>query len=59
MGPDEVSSAEDPWQRYVTKLRAFGIPTPGAAPGPKRRPATVADEQALYDVPPSFVDLLP
>ena len=22
-------------------------------------PATVADEQALYDVPPSFVDLLP
>ncbi|MBG6914621.1 TraC family protein, partial [Pseudomonas aeruginosa] len=32
---------------------------PPAGGGPPRPPATVADEQALYDVAPSFVELLP
>jgi conjugative transfer ATPase len=47
----------DVWETYVARLRAHGIPVPGAPTG--RRPATVADEQALYDVAPSFVELLP
>ena len=47
----------DAWATYVSRLRAHGIPVPGAPTS--RRPATVADEQALYDVAPSFVELLP
>ena len=49
----------DPWERYVAKLKSWGVPMPGAWRSPKKKPATVADEQALYDVAPSFVDLLP
>ncbi|KVC95084.1 conjugal transfer protein [Burkholderia ubonensis] len=45
------------WETYASRLRAHGVPLPGAATG--RRPATMADEQALYDVAPSFVELLP
>lgn len=48
---------EDGWATYVARLRAHGVPVPGAPTG--RRPATVAEEQALYDVAPSFVELLP
>ncbi|MBN9425063.1 MAG: conjugative transfer ATPase [Burkholderiales bacterium] len=48
----------DDWQRHVGTLRQAGIPEPGAAVQ-GRRPATVADDQALYDAPPSFVELLP
>ena len=49
----------DAWERHVATLKAHGIPEPGTARDPQRRPATLADEQALYDVAPSFVDLLP
>ena len=42
----------------VEALQQAGIPEPGAAVQ-GRKPATVADEQALYDVAPSFVELLP
>src|SRR3546814_2082777 len=42
----------------VQALHQAGIPEPGAAVQ-GRRPATVADEQALYDVAPSFAELLP
>src|SRR3546814_20264956 len=38
----------DGWQRHVDALRQAGIPEPGEAVQ-GRRPATVADEQALYD----------
>ncbi|MBG5754437.1 conjugative transfer ATPase [Pseudomonas aeruginosa] len=48
----------DGWQRHVEALRQAGIPEPGAAVQ-GRKPATVADEQALYEVAPSFVELLP
>jgi conjugative transfer ATPase len=50
---------EDPWERYVAKLRACGIPVPGAWRAANRKPTTLSREQALYDVAPSFVDLLP
>ncbi|KVW44761.1 conjugal transfer protein [Burkholderia ubonensis] len=45
------------WETYASRLRAHGIPLPSASTS--RPPATVADEQALYDVAPSFVELLP
>jgi hypothetical protein len=51
--------APDAWQRHVAALKAHGIPEPGVAPPSSRKPATQADEQTLYDVGPSFVDLLP
>ncbi|WP_073664180.1 conjugative transfer ATPase [Pseudomonas aeruginosa] len=51
--------APDAWERHVATLREHGTPEPGQRDGRKRRPATVADEQALYDVAPSFVDMLP
>ncbi|MFG0410054.1 conjugative transfer ATPase [Pseudomonas sp. FYR_11] len=46
----------DAWERYLARLTEHGIPVPGSFP---RRPATSQDEQALYEVAPSFVDLLP
>ena len=49
----------DAWERHVAELQAHGIPTPGKPGATRRRPATQADEQALYDVAPSFADLLP
>ncbi|UXS01853.1 conjugative transfer ATPase [Agrobacterium tumefaciens] len=48
----------DAWERYLAQLRAHGIPEPGKRDA-RRRPATLADEEALYDVSPSFADLLP
>jgi conjugative transfer ATPase len=51
--------ADDAWARHVSKLDAHGIAEPGAAAGERRRPATEADLRALYDVGPSFADLLP
>ncbi len=49
----------DAWDRYLAVLKAHGLPVPGAARDPKRKPAMLEDEQALYDVTPSFADLLP
>lgn len=46
------------WQRHVQALRDAGIPEPSGTEQ-NDSPATLADEQALYDVAPSFVDLLP
>tara|TARA_B100000614_G_C14564027_1_gene498286 strand:- start:11011 stop:13806 length:2796 start_codon:yes stop_codon:yes gene_type:complete len=43
----------------VESLHDHGIPTPGHHRDSKRSAATQADEQHLYDVKPSFVDLLP
>lgn len=54
--PDAPSDA---WARYLARLRANGIPEPGKWDTARHRPATLADEQALYDVSPSFADLLP
>lgn len=49
----------DAWERHVSHLNAHGIPAPGAWRNPRRPSATVADEQRLYDVAPSFVGMLP
>lgn len=49
----------DAWARHVENLHNHGIPTPSGHRDPKRSTATQADEQHLYDVKPSFVDLLP
>jgi len=53
--PDEQP---DVWQRHVQTLRKSGIPEPGVAVQASK-PATLADEQALYAIAPSFVALLP
>jgi conjugative transfer ATPase len=57
--PDATSERPDLWEDHVSKLNAQGIPAPGAWQDARRKPATVADEEALYNVGPSFVDLLP
>lgn len=49
----------DAWQEYLSKLRANGIPVPRAWTDSRTGVARISDEQALYDVAPSFVDLLP
>lgn len=55
--PTEPEAGEpDAWERYLARLTEHGIPLPGGFP---RRPATSQDEQTLYEVAPSFVDLLP
>jgi conjugative transfer ATPase len=51
--------ANDAWGRHVSMLAAQGIDEPGSALAVRRKPATEADAQALYDVAPSFADLLP
>ncbi|EKB4873229.1 TPA: conjugative transfer ATPase [Citrobacter farmeri] len=48
----------DGWQRHIHALRDGGVQPPGEAVQGVRA-ATTTDEQALYDVAPSFVSLLP
>ncbi|RPV27186.1 conjugative transfer ATPase [Pseudomonas aeruginosa] len=58
--PVQADIEPDAWTRHVDRLAAHGIDAPGAALGSNhRRPATQADHAALYDVAPSFADLLP
>ena len=58
--PVQADTEPDAWTRHVARLAAHGIEAPGAALGSDhRRPATQADHAALYDVAPSFADLLP
>ncbi|WP_307941975.1 conjugative transfer ATPase [Pseudomonas mosselii] len=57
LGAGEPDAVEpDAWEHYLTLLAEHGIPVPGGFP---RRPTTLQDEEALYEVAPSFVDLLP
>ncbi len=54
------SPTENPqsaWEHHLAKLLAHGISEPGSRA--THKPATLADEQALYSVAPSFADLLP
>ncbi|MFJ4346346.1 conjugative transfer ATPase [Pseudomonas sp. NPDC089401] len=53
---DTEAEEPDAWVRYLALLEEHGIPVPGSF---SRQPATEQDEQALYDVAPSLVDLLP
>lgn len=57
--PTTAEVQADRWDEYINGLKAAGIPPPGAWRDRRRQPATVADEQALYTVAPSFVDMLP
>ena len=58
--PEPAAVEPDAWERRVAALAAHGIDAPGAALAhERRRPATQADHAALYDVAPSFADLLP
>ncbi|EPI2779887.1 conjugative transfer ATPase [Pseudomonas aeruginosa] len=54
----DVHDQPDGWQRHVHALGEAGLPEPGAAVRGDK-PATLADEQRLYDVTPSFVGMLP
>lgn len=56
---DPPAEPPDIWERHVATLKAQGIDAPGTSRDASRRPATVADEEALYEASPSFVDLLP
>lgn len=53
----DADGSPDGWQRYLQALREAGIQAPGKAA--RESPATSDDEEALYDVAPSFVALLP
>jgi conjugative transfer ATPase len=53
---DTEAEEPDAWVRYLARLQEHGIPVPGSF---SHRPATERDEEALYDVAPSLVDLLP
>jgi conjugative transfer ATPase len=55
--PKEEEAARRPWSRHVAKLAAHGLPEPGSML--EQKPATTADVRKLYDVAPSFADLLP
>ncbi|WP_333983616.1 conjugative transfer ATPase [Ectopseudomonas khazarica] len=55
---EETAPPADAWARHVDDLHGHGIAESGAVQS-TRRPATQADEQALYNVAPSFADLLP
>lgn len=58
--PVQADIEPDAWTRHVDRLAAHGVDAPGAALGSNhRRPATQADHAALYNVAPSFADLLP
>ncbi len=47
----------DAWETHVKNLQSHGLPEPGSAISCLS--ATQADEQAIYDVSPSFVNMLP
>lgn len=55
---EEPAPSADAWARHVTELRAHGLAEPGTAQS-AQRPATQADERALYTFAPSFADRLP
>ncbi|BEO22628.1 TraC family protein [Serratia nevei] len=51
--PDQA----DAWHKHAETLAAAGIPEPGVSR--RGQYATLHDEQKLYDVAPSFADMLP
>src|SRR5215472_6250162 len=56
---DAGPEPSDVWERYVSVLRKHGIPIPPVRSKSQERPATVADDEALYKSSPSLVDHLP
>tara|TARA_R110000823_G_scaffold101329_4_gene217744 strand:- start:1420 stop:2061 length:642 start_codon:yes stop_codon:yes gene_type:complete len=57
--PQASGDTPSAWERHTANLHKHGIPIPGNADDAEHPSATRADEQRLYDVKPSFVDLLP
>ena len=57
--PSATETYEAATERYYERLAAMGIPSPSDWRNPKKKPATTADVDRLYDVNLSFVDLLP
>lgn len=55
--PLRASEQADAWTKHTASLTAAGIPEPGAVH--QSHHVTLNDEQKLYDVAPSFVDMLP
>ncbi|MDD1148826.1 conjugative transfer ATPase [Pseudomonas sp. TNT2022 ID357] len=55
---NEEPKEQGAWEHYVAGLKDHCITSPGGKQG-RTRPATLADEQAIYRVAPSFADLLP
>ncbi|MCO8166217.1 conjugative transfer ATPase [Pseudomonas sp. 21LCFQ02] len=56
---DPAYLADQASKRYLDRLANQGVPAPHDWRNPKARPATEQDVTRLYDVHPSFVDLLP
>jgi len=57
--PPSPEITEEATERYLERLAQQGIPAPGDWRNPQKKPATHADVARMYDVDPSFVDLLP
>ncbi|MBI6855546.1 conjugative transfer ATPase [Pseudomonas cichorii] len=55
----DATPFDEGMERYLARLAEQGIPAPGHWQSSSSKPATVANVAALYDVNPSFVDLLP
>lgn len=55
--PLRASEQADAWTKHTASLTAAGIPEPGAVH--QSHHVTLNDEQKIYDVAPSFVDMLP
>ncbi|MHA6788156.1 conjugative transfer ATPase [Pseudomonas bijieensis] len=51
-----VAAESKAWDEHIAKLAKHGISEPGLR---HKKPMTEADDHALYDVAPSFVDHLP
>ncbi|ACO79775.1 lipoprotein [Azotobacter vinelandii CA] len=55
----DIERIEAATERHLERLTRLGIPDPTDWRDPGKRPATQADVARLYEVAPSFVDLLP
>jgi conjugative transfer ATPase len=58
-GATATGAVEAATERYFERLASAGILAPTDWRNPKQKPATQADVARLYEVAPSFVDLLP
>lgn len=55
----KIQNEPDVWEDHLSALKAHDIPEPGISTSKKQKRATLADEQALYETHPSFIDMLP
>lgn len=57
LSDEHLTDSLDEWEKHVEHLHAHGVPKPGSLL--QGKPATLNDENKLYEVAPSFADLLP